>query len=100
MTQERSIRACKSLMRHGAYPRMHRSLFSIRRGLEGRSIRPLAGEAVGSVELLYGLVPGLKDLDRFERIWLLYWFDRAADCSFPAEGPLARPGAQPPTRCE
>ena len=37
----------------------------------------MAGEATGSVELLDGCVPGLRDLDGFERIWLLYWFDRA-----------------------
>ncbi len=37
----------------------------------------MAGEVTGSVELLDGCAPGLKDLDKFERIWLLYWFDRA-----------------------
>ena len=37
----------------------------------------MAGEATGTVELLDGLVPSLKDLGGFERIWLLYWFDRA-----------------------
>lgn len=32
----------------------------------------------GSVEILPEFVPGLQDLEGFERIWLLYWFDRAA----------------------
>ena len=31
----------------------------------------------GSVEVYPEFVPGLQDLERFERIWLLYWFDRA-----------------------
>ena len=31
----------------------------------------------GSVEVLPEFVPGLRDLEGFERIWLLYWFDRA-----------------------
>jgi tRNA-Thr(GGU) m(6)t(6)A37 methyltransferase TsaA len=30
----------------------------------------------GSVEVLPEFVPGLRDLEGFERIWLLYWFDR------------------------
>jgi tRNA-Thr(GGU) m(6)t(6)A37 methyltransferase TsaA len=37
----------------------------------------LAGDEEGSVELFEEFVPGLKDLEGFERIWLLYWFDRA-----------------------
>jgi tRNA (adenine37-N6)-methyltransferase len=37
----------------------------------------LAVETEGSVELLEGFAPGLKDLEGFERIWLLYWFDRS-----------------------
>ena len=31
----------------------------------------------GSVEVFPEFVPGLQDLDGFERVWLLYWFDRA-----------------------
>ena len=31
----------------------------------------------GSVEVLPEFVPGLQDLEGFDRIWLLYWFDRA-----------------------
>lgn len=38
----------------------------------------MAGEATGSVELFHDYVLGLKDLEGFERIWLVYWFDRAA----------------------
>jgi tRNA-Thr(GGU) m(6)t(6)A37 methyltransferase TsaA len=38
----------------------------------------VAGDAEGTVELLDEFASGLKDLEGFERIWLLYWFDRAA----------------------
>ena len=31
----------------------------------------------GSVEVFPEFVPGLQDLEGFDRIWLLYWFDRA-----------------------
>jgi tRNA-Thr(GGU) m(6)t(6)A37 methyltransferase TsaA len=31
----------------------------------------------GTVELFPEFAPGLRDLDGFDRIWLLYWFDRA-----------------------
>lgn len=42
-------------------------------------IQPRAAkEARGRVELLPELADGLLDLEGFERIWLLYWFDRAA----------------------
>jgi tRNA-Thr(GGU) m(6)t(6)A37 methyltransferase TsaA len=37
----------------------------------------LAGGANGAVEVLEEFAGGLKDLEGFERIWLLYWFDRA-----------------------
>lgn len=33
--------------------------------------------AVGTVEVLPAFTEGLRDLDGFDRIWLLYWFDRA-----------------------
>ena len=33
----------------------------------------------GTVEMLPESTPGLKDLDGFERVWLLYWFDRASE---------------------
>jgi tRNA-Thr(GGU) m(6)t(6)A37 methyltransferase TsaA len=31
----------------------------------------------GTIEIFPQFAPGLKDLDGFERIWLVYWFDRA-----------------------
>ena len=31
----------------------------------------------GTVELFPEFAPGLRDLEGFDRIWLLYWFDRA-----------------------
>lgn len=37
----------------------------------------VAGDAEGAVEVLEELAEGLKDLEGFDRIWLLYWFDRA-----------------------
>ncbi len=36
-----------------------------------------AGGAPGTIELVAGLEDALVDLDGFERIWLLFWFDRA-----------------------
>ena len=38
----------------------------------------MAQGATGTVEVLPAFAEGLKDLDGFDRIWLLYWFDRAA----------------------
>jgi len=37
----------------------------------------MAEGATGTVEILPAFAAGLKDLDGFDRIWLLYWFDRA-----------------------
>ncbi|MGA3166906.1 MAG: tRNA (N6-threonylcarbamoyladenosine(37)-N6)-methyltransferase TrmO [Terriglobia bacterium] len=46
---------------------------------QGTPIQPrVAKGAEGTVEVFAEFVPGLKDLAGFERIWLLYWFDRAA----------------------
>jgi tRNA-Thr(GGU) m(6)t(6)A37 methyltransferase TsaA len=36
-----------------------------------------AANAEGHIRLFRDFVEGLRDLDGFERIWLLYWFDRA-----------------------
>ena len=36
--------------------------------------------AQGRVEVHPDYAAGLKDLDGFDRIWLIYWFDRAATC--------------------
>ncbi|MCU0915940.1 MAG: tRNA (N6-threonylcarbamoyladenosine(37)-N6)-methyltransferase TrmO [Planctomycetes bacterium] len=46
--------------------------------LVGTPIQPvLARGAEGTVEILPEHTDGLQDLAGFERIWLLYWFDRA-----------------------
>lgn len=37
----------------------------------------LAGSAEGTVEVYAQFSAGLRDLEGFERIWLVYWFDRA-----------------------
>jgi tRNA-Thr(GGU) m(6)t(6)A37 methyltransferase TsaA len=49
----------------------------------GTPIQVLAAEGIeGTVEVFPEFVAGLQDLEGFERIWLVYWFDRAADdCS-------------------
>ena len=38
-----------------------------------------ADGAEGTVEVAEPFAEGLKDLDGFERIWLVYWFDRARE---------------------
>lgn len=38
---------------------------------------PFAQNTEGAVEVFNEYIEGLKDLDGFERIWLIYWFDRA-----------------------
>jgi tRNA-Thr(GGU) m(6)t(6)A37 methyltransferase TsaA len=43
----------------------------------GTPIQPAAADATGCVEVFEPYRAGLADLDGFERIWLLYWFDRA-----------------------
>ncbi len=49
---------------------------------EGTPIQPrFAGGAEGTVELFAQYLAGLRDLAGFERIWLLYWFDR----TYPAQ---------------
>lgn len=46
----------------------------------GTPVQPAFAQGVqGTVELLPEYGPGLKDLDGFERIWLVYWFDRASE---------------------
>jgi tRNA (adenine37-N6)-methyltransferase len=45
---------------------------------EGTPIQPaFAKAAEGVVEIFDEYIEGLKDLDGFERIWLIYWFDRS-----------------------
>ena len=44
----------------------------------GTPVQPRAAKSVeGAVEVFEEYAAGLKDLAGFERIWLLYWFDRA-----------------------
>jgi tRNA (adenine37-N6)-methyltransferase len=46
----------------------------------GTPIQPRFAKGVlGTVEVFDDFAAGLKDLEGFDRVWLLYWFDRAAD---------------------
>jgi tRNA-Thr(GGU) m(6)t(6)A37 methyltransferase TsaA len=55
-----------------------RSPFTRERGTPIQSA--MAAGAEGSIELDAELAPALADLDGFERIWVLYLFDRAGAC--------------------
>ncbi|MCL6544147.1 MAG: tRNA (N6-threonylcarbamoyladenosine(37)-N6)-methyltransferase TrmO [Bryobacteraceae bacterium] len=45
----------------------------------GTPLQPsMAQGAEGTVEVFAEYAAGLKDLEEFERIWLIYWFHRAA----------------------
>jgi tRNA-Thr(GGU) m(6)t(6)A37 methyltransferase TsaA len=47
---------------------------------EGTPIQGVAGGgAEGVVELLPDLIEGLRDLEGFDRLWLIYLFDRASE---------------------
>ena len=47
---------------------------------EGTPIQPVKGRGVaGTVEIFPEFAPALKDLDGFDRVWLLYWFHRAGE---------------------
>ncbi len=47
---------------------------------QGTPIQPaFAHESEGIVEVFDEYLDGLKDLDGFERIWLIYFFDRAKE---------------------
>lgn len=47
---------------------------------KGAPVQPAAAKnAEGRIEIFNQYLPGLKDLEDFERIWILYWFDRACD---------------------
>ena len=47
---------------------------------KGTPIQPRFAEGIeGTVEVFDDYADGLKDLDGFERIWLIYHFDRAGD---------------------
>ena len=46
----------------------------------GTPLQPVFAQGTqGTVELFPKFAPGFKDLDGFERIWLVYWFDRASE---------------------
>jgi tRNA-Thr(GGU) m(6)t(6)A37 methyltransferase TsaA len=46
----------------------------------GTPIQPrTAAGAQGTVEVAEDYADGLKDLDGFDRVWLLYWLDRAPE---------------------
>ncbi|MFY9781260.1 MAG: tRNA (N6-threonylcarbamoyladenosine(37)-N6)-methyltransferase TrmO [Candidatus Baltobacteraceae bacterium] len=46
----------------------------------GTPIQPVrAAGTLGTVEIFAPFVAGLADLAGFERIWLIYWFDRARE---------------------
>jgi tRNA-Thr(GGU) m(6)t(6)A37 methyltransferase TsaA len=48
------------------------------RASEGAPIQPGArGSAEGTVEVRPEYAAGLRDLEGFDRVWLVYWFDRA-----------------------
>ncbi len=47
---------------------------------EGTPIQGIAGKrAEGIVEVLPDLIEGLRDLEGFDRLWLIYQFDRASE---------------------
>jgi tRNA-Thr(GGU) m(6)t(6)A37 methyltransferase TsaA len=47
---------------------------------QGTPIQGIAGmRAEGIVEVLPDLIEGLRDLEGFDRLWLIYQFDRASD---------------------
>lgn len=55
-------------------------IHSPHREAEGTSIQPRWAAGVeGRVEVLPEFAPGLRDLAGFERIWLLFWCDRAGE---------------------
>ena len=48
----------------------------------GTPIQPVFAKGTeGHVEVFDEYSQGLKDLDGFERLWLIYWFDRCRDYS-------------------
>ena len=53
-------------------------IHSPHRQAEGTPIQPRWAAGIeGTVELLPEFALGLRDLEEFDRVWLLYWFDRA-----------------------
>jgi tRNA-Thr(GGU) m(6)t(6)A37 methyltransferase TsaA len=54
----------------------------------------IGSDVVGTIEIVPELVDALDDLQGFERIWVLFWFDRGAPGS--EEAPPPRPKVLPP----
>jgi len=53
-------------------------IHSPHRQAEGTPIQPRWAAGIeGTVEVFPEFAPGLRDLEEFDRVWLLYWFDRA-----------------------
>ena len=53
-------------------------IHSPHREAKGTPIQPRWAAGIeGTVEVFPEFAPGLRDLDGFERIWLIFWFDRA-----------------------
>jgi tRNA-Thr(GGU) m(6)t(6)A37 methyltransferase TsaA len=53
-------------------------IHSPHRQAEGTPIQPRWAAGIeGAVEVFPEFAPGLRDLEGFDRIWLLYWLDRA-----------------------
>ncbi len=49
------------------------------RQAQGTPVQPFSARDIrGSVEVFAPFLPGLKDLEGFERVWLLFWCDRAS----------------------
>lgn len=56
------------------------TIYSPHRQASGTPVQPLFASGIeGAVELMPEYAEGLKDLNGFDRIWLIYWFDRAAE---------------------
>jgi tRNA-Thr(GGU) m(6)t(6)A37 methyltransferase TsaA len=54
-------------------------IYSPHQRAEGTPVQAaLATGVQGTVEVIPEYAAGLRDLDGFERIWLVYWFDRAS----------------------
>jgi tRNA-Thr(GGU) m(6)t(6)A37 methyltransferase TsaA len=55
-------------------------VYSSHKQATGTPIQPCrAVGALGTAVVRDQFVPGLRDLDGFDRIWLIYWFNRASD---------------------
>ena len=58
-------------------------IHSPHREAKSTPIQPRWADGVeGTVEVFQEFVPGLRDLHGFDRIWLLYWFNRVRGAQF------------------